>query len=629
MENNNQKKLINDTLDLDTLLVVLLDRIDPLMKIFIFSLMVLIAFYIFDQRIYQSSTLIHFEQQKIVPGTSQLTPLTNSSTSLSGKKEIYKSFPTITGAREKMIQDNVLDEIPNVQEISDGLSFSRDSNLLTVRFKYKDKEDTKTILEYINKEFLIDSIENEQLKAKKGIEFINTEIPKITNLLSDAEQNLTEFRTSSGKYLIFEEENRDNVLESLENQIKNIEFKELELREFYKPTHPIYLTLIEQKNILKKELNDIELNIKDIPAEQRVLFNLQQKVNIYSSSLETLEKQKLNLNLTAASSLSNIRIVNSPSEANKISPKITIILIAFVILILFYLYFLIDHLITDRILSLDALLDFLEERNLFIGAFPLVEPNTEKKLEVLNYIEKNNLDRSAISLLEMKDKISIVASMKGGVGKTYFSIKMYEKLKSLGKNVCLVDMDLRKKGASFTYKESDNLFISYEDFLNNDDNYNSCVINRPITDDPVKFLSSSEIDTFIKKLRDNFDFVLIDTSPLGAFIDAKLLATKINSMVVILSSHFSTFGEILSLRKEITSKTDNEVELKYFLNKVKYFLEIFRFQIRYPLYGSYGYYDTYYLNNDASSVTIGSLWKLFKKYLSNLYKKFVDLEKKK
>ena len=402
------------------------------------------------------------------------------------------------------------------------------------------------------------------------------------------------------------------------------------MREFYKPTHPIYLTLIEQKNILLKELDDIELNMKDIPSEQRTLFNLQQKVNIYSSSLETLEKQKLNLNLTAASSLSNIRVVNSPVEAYKISPRVTIFLFAFLIFVLVYVYFLIDHLITDRILSLDSLLDFLDERNLFIGAFPLIETSKVNKMEVLSDIEKNNLDRSVISVLEMKDKINIVASMKGGVGKTYFSVKMYEKLKSLGKNVCLVDFDLRKRGVSYTYKGSDNLFIPYEDFLDKNENFGSCIINRPNIEDPIKFLSSNEIDSFFQKLRNNFDYILIDTSPMGAFVDVKLLSSKVDSMVVVLASHFSTFGEIFSINKELMTQEDERVEIKYFLNKVKYFLEIFRFQIRYPIYGNYEYYDSYYYFNErAGDITFGTLWKFFKNFILTSYNKIFNSDNKK
>ena len=104
MDDKNQQRVINDSLDLDTLFVVLLDRIDPLMRIFLFSVLLLGGFYIFDQRIYQSSTLLHFDQEKIVPGSNQLTSFTDLS-SLNGKREIYKSIPTISGARDKLIQD--------------------------------------------------------------------------------------------------------------------------------------------------------------------------------------------------------------------------------------------------------------------------------------------------------------------------------------------------------------------------------------------------------------------------------------------------------------------------------------------------------------------------------------------
>ena len=615
---NKRERIINDNIDLDTLFVVLLNKIDALSKIFIISLIFLLFLFITEERIYQSSSLIHFDQSanNLLPGSAGgISPTPN----LSGEKEIYKSISTINGAIDKMIKDDALEEIPSVGEIIGGLSFSVESNLMTVRLNYTDQRDTKTILNYLNEEFLIDKIENKQLRAKKGIEFVNNEIPKINILLSAAEEDLTDFRSSSGKYLIFESESRGESIDTLEERIKEIEFKELELKEFYKPTHPIYLTLIEQKNILKDELVSMEENIKDIPSEQRTLFNLQQKVNIYSSSLETLEKQKLDLNLTAASSISNIRIVNAASDAFKISPKLSIILFSFIVLIIAYIYFLIDHFITDKILSLDSLVDFLDDRKLFIGAFPLMDAKREKRTKILKDIEKNNLDRSVISVLETNDKVNIILSMKGGVGKTYFSIKMFEKIASLGKKVCLVDFDLRKKGLSFTYTESEYDYLDYDEFEKKENNFQSCIIKRPDIKDPVKFFSDVQIDDFFNKLRNNFDYVLVDTPPLGTFIDSKLLSSKVDSLIVILASHFSTFGEIKTVNKEINSLNNEGIETKYFLNKVKYFLEIFKFRIRYPLYGHYGYYDTYYnVRNDTNLFTLNAIRRVTKIYYSKV-----------
>ncbi len=629
-----KSNLINDSVDFDTLFIVLMNKLDFLIKVFLLSLAFFILFFIFDQRVYQSSSLINFEKD-----SSSLTSLPGFSsfqdpgqTNLAGEKEIYKSISTISGAREKIINDKVIEDVPSVEDIINGLSFSNNENLLTVKFRHINKEDTRIILDYLNNEFLIDSVESKQLKAKKGIEFIKNEIPKINELLTEAEDDLTDYKENSGKYVIFDNEDRADNLQSLENRIKEIEFKEVELKEFYKSTHPIYLTLIQQKNLLQREIEDLEKNIKDVPTEQRTLFKFQQKVNIYSSSLETLEKQKLDLNLSAASSLSNIRIVNNATEAQKISPSLSIILFSLVIFSLFYIFFLVEHLITDKILSIDALLGFLASRKSFIGAFPLKQETKDVKSKILEDIEENNLDRSVISILNSKDKVNIVTSMKGGVGKTYFCLKLSKKLVALDKKVCILDFDLRKKGISFENKGNltDLQYISFEDFENEEREFDSCIIKQPNIDDPIKFLSSEKISNVIEKLREKFDFVLIDTPPVGTFVDAKLLSSQVDSAIIILASHLSTFAEIESIQKEFNTAENKEVEMKYFLNKVKYYLEIFRFKIRYPYYGHYSYYDSYYYaNDDKNKISLKSFWNFLSKLFRIYKKKLLDLLRKK
>ena len=348
-----------------------------------------------------------------------------------------------------------------------------------------------------------------------------------------------------------------------------------------------------------------------------------------------MEKQKLDLNLSAASSLSNIRIVNNATEALKVSPKFTVVLLSILILVFFYIYFLIDHLITDKILSIDSLLDFIDDRESFIGAFPQKEQTQDKNQKILDEIEKNNLDRSVISILNTKDKINIVTSMKGGVGKTYFCIKIFKKLSSLDKKVCIVDFDLRKKGLSFT-KES-NLpsehFITFNDFEKSNEDFDSCIIKGPVTEDPIRFLSSQKINEFTDKLRKKFDFVLIDTPPLGTFVDAKLLTESVDSAVIILSSHLSTFGEIKTLKKELNASSNKNLEMKYFLNRVRYFLEIFKFKFKYPYYGYYNYYNYYdsysYLNNEDNTVTFRSILSFIIESTTELKDKLLKLFRKK
>ena len=80
---------------------------------------------------------------------------------------------------------------------------------------------------------------------------------------------------------------------------------------------------------------------------------------------------------------------------------------------------------------------------------------------------------------------------------------------------------------------------------------------------------------------------------MGTFIDAKIISNYADQIICILSSHESSFSEISSINKEIKYKEKENAEILFFLNKVRYFLEIFWFNVRYPIYGSYNYYNPY------------------------------------
>ena len=84
-----------------------------------------------------------------------------------------------------------------------------------------------------------------------GRNFISQEIPRIKKLLQEAEANLNNFKISTNKSdIIFDADTRNLKLERLRNRVNEISFKELELKEFYKENHPIYLTLSEQKKLV-------------------------------------------------------------------------------------------------------------------------------------------------------------------------------------------------------------------------------------------------------------------------------------------------------------------------------------------------------------------------------------------
>ena len=591
----------NDELDLDTLFVVFLNRINSLLLIFGFSTIILLIVYSFQERIYQSKALLQFEQNSSAILPSSISDFSQKSTLLSAEKEIFKSFSTIDGVKNRLKNSYGIDL--GTSTISSGISFSDDKrNLLTIFYKSNEKDLTKPVLNSLIEEFISDRIENSRVAAIKGIEFIENEIPKLRDQLNSAEIELANYKSSGGNNLIFND-NSGETINSLLNEIKAIEFKEIELREFYKESHPIYSTLLKQKSILSKELSELESGAQDLPTEQRKLFNLNQRVNIYSSSVEELEREKLSLGLVAASSTSNIRVINKPSDAVKISPSISILLLGIVIFLVAYIIFILDHFLTDKIMSLDSLLDYLEDRQLLLGAFPLINKRNSN-IKILKEIEKNFSDRILVNILSSENKVFLIASMKGGVGKSYFSEKLVNNLSNFSEKICLLDLDLRKKGLSDYSKIFKEDGISTEDYLSgNFESKKVMLLKKPSFNNPLSFLNSSELEVIINKLRKDFDKIIIDSPPMGTFVDARIISEFCDQTICILSSHESSFAEISSISKELTLTDRNNGNVIFFLNKVRYFLEIFWFNVRYPIYGSYNYYNpyNYYYGNDSKN----------------------------
>ena len=83
----------------------------------------------------------------------------------------------------------------------------------------------------------------------------------------------------------------------MKSRLDEITFKEFELKEFYRETHPIYLTLSEQKKLVESQIAQIEDDLPNIPSNQRTLENFKREVEIYSDVLKQLSSEELTLSM--------------------------------------------------------------------------------------------------------------------------------------------------------------------------------------------------------------------------------------------------------------------------------------------------------------------------------------------
>ena len=283
-------------------------------------------------------------------------------------------------------------------------------------------------------------------------------------MLKEAEENLNSFKLSTNTSdVIFDTNTRNFKLEELKNRFNEIIFKELELKEFYKENHPIYLTLTEQKNLVLNQISEIEDDLPNIPNTQRALENFKREVDIYSNVLGELSSQELNLSMLEASSVSNVRIINSASESIKIFPRLIIYFIALFIVLITYIFLIITHFLGDRITNFDALVDFIGKEKI-IGELPMIEKkSSQSNAQYLNVAEELlNKTIYEITNSELEGNTFSIISSRKGEGKTEISIRLFNKLK-LKYKTCLIDLDYRKKGITKEIAGEYN-FKNFEEF---------------------------------------------------------------------------------------------------------------------------------------------------------------------
>jgi tyrosine-protein kinase Etk/Wzc len=375
----------------------------------------------------------------------------------------------------------------------------------------------------------------------------------------------------------------------LRNRLNEIAFKELELKEFYKENHPIYLTLSEQKKLVLSQISDIEADLPNIPTTQRTLENFKREVEIYSNVLRELSSQELSLGMAEASSLSNVRIINEASSASKISPRRILFSLSFIVLIISYILLLIRHFLGNKITNLDALSDFIGQDKI-IGEFPLLDLKKEKSLYTDN-IANELLNKTIYEITHSEDKektYSIVSSRKNA-GKSEISKRIFNKLKDKYK-VCLIDLDYRKKGLT---KEiiGKTSFKNFQEFNDKKEDYydenGSLFIPSFEIESPTDFFSSIEFREEIEKLKEEFEYIFCDTPPWDLFVDAKILSRCFQNHIYIVANQDSSFKEIDSFLRDFVDVS----RVKFFYNKFNLYFNFLWYKYQYPYYSRNYYYD--------------------------------------
>ncbi|WP_257391747.1 CpsD/CapB family tyrosine-protein kinase [Mesobacillus jeotgali] len=193
----------------------------------------------------------------------------------------------------------------------------------------------------------------------------------------------------------------------------------------------------------------------------------------------------------------------------------------------------------------------LDQRRKLIAAQNTRSPITEQYRTIRTNIQFTSFDSEI--------KTIMVTSTGPGEGKSTTAANLAVVFSQQGKNVLLVDADLRKPTVHYTFNLT-NTFgltsvltrqLSIEEAVVESNSSSLCLLSSgPIPPNPAELMGSSSMDLFLKNAKENFDLIIFDTPPVLAVTDAQILSNKCDGTIVVVSSG-KTIREEASKAKDL------------------------------------------------------------------------------
>ena len=358
---------------------------------------------------------------------------------------------------------------------------------------------------------------------------------------------------------------------------------------------------------LDREANRFSRRISDAPGQERQFVSIARqqeiKAGLYLMLLQKREENAIALAATA----NNAKIIDEAiADDIPVSPKRKIIyLIALVLGVGIPVG--IIYLIGLTKFKLEGRADVEKLTTVpIVGDIPLTDEKNEKDGSIAVFENQNNLMSETFRnirtnlqfMLQNDKKVILVTSTVSGEGKSFISANLAISLSLLGKKVVIVGLDIRKPGLNKVFRLSTKekgitLYLANPDtdlmslVQPSDVNKNLSILpGGTVPPNPTELLARDGLYKAIEILKKNFDYVILDTAPVGMVTDTLLIGRVADLSVYVCRADYTHKVEYTLINELAEEKklpnictVINGVDLK---------------RRKYGYYYGYGKYGKYY-----------------------------------
>lgn len=364
---------------------------------------------------------------------------------------------------------------------------------------------------------------------------------------------------------------------------------------------------ITQSNI-DRQSSRYKSRISNAPKQEKEFMSISRQQEIKATLYIMLLQKREENAITLAATANNGRLIEEPMPIGLVSPKSKTIYmaalvigfgipLAFIFLLNLLRFRIEGHTDVEKLTSVPIIGDIPLSNTIGkdTSAIAVRENDNNIMAETFRSLRTNLL----FILGDPDKKVVLVTSTISGEGKTFTASNLAVSLALLGKKVILVGLDIRKPGLNKAFKlphrskgitqylsapQSTDLHSLIQPSGVTDNLH--LLLGGPVPPNPTELLARRSLEDAINTLRSEYDYVVLDTAPIGMVTDTLILARVADACIYV-------------CRADYTHKTDyqliNELqEHKRLPNLCTVVNGIDMKKKKYGYYYGYGKYGKYY-----------------------------------
>ncbi len=358
---------------------------------------------------------------------------------------------------------------------------------------------------------------------------------------------------------------------------------------------------------IDQQIRKAQKTINKLPAAERDFVNLQTAFNINQKVYSYLSEKKLEAQISRAAVVPGATIIEEAPEAGTLIAPIPrkVYVSAVVLGLLSGIGLIILKRISNPYIYDKETVESLTNAPIIgvIRKFPgPIDLDNRQILSIEKpksvFAESVRSVRTNLSFLasEKASKVICITSEIAGEGKSFVTINLASTLALIDKKVLLIATDLRRSKLHKTFETSNTAGLST--YLSNQSVLENIIVHTsvagldfipsgPVPPNPSELLHSEKMKDMIRTLSGHYDFILLDTAPVGLVSDSIPLIRLSDVNLYVIRSGVSRFN---------SATIPDRLCREYSLNNVVVVLNAFGDDALHSRYFTTNYTTSYYSN---------------------------------